>query len=130
MRRQPLSGSSPPDQGYFGKTDGTERTTGTADHKTEPFGAQRMLGGLRPGLLGFTDDVLFGQVWTRCQLSPKERSLVTVACLTTSGNTEQLGHHLGLAKRSEASEQELIEVITHLAFYAGWPKAMSVMGVA
>ena len=71
-----------------------------------------------------------GQVWTRPELSPKERSLVTVAALTTSGNTDQLGYHLGLAKQNGASESELIEAITHLAFYAGWPKAMSAMAVA
>ena len=96
----------------------------------EPSGAERLLGDFAPALVGFTDDVLFGQVWKREQLSPKERSLVTVACLTTSGNTDQLVFHLGLAKSNGASEEELIEVITHLAFYAGWPKAMSAMTVA
>jgi len=79
---------------------------------------------------GCTDDVLFGQVWTRPQLSPKERSLVTIACLTTSGNTDQLVYHLGLAKENGVTEEELIEAITHLAFYAGWPKAMAAMGAA
>ncbi|HEX6819775.1 MAG TPA: carboxymuconolactone decarboxylase family protein, partial [Ktedonobacterales bacterium] len=51
-------------------------------------------------------------------------------CLVTNGNTEQLVYHLGLAKRNGASEQELIEAITHLAFYAGWPQAMAAMSVA
>ncbi len=80
--------------------------------------------------MGFTDDVLFGQVWTRPELSPKERSLITVAALTAGGNTEQLAYHLGLAQQNGATEAELIEAITHLAFYAGWPKAMSAMAVA
>src|SRR6266516_3942768 len=102
---------------------------GNAEAK-EPSGAQKMLGGFAPALVGFTDDVLFGQVWTRTQLSPKERSLVTVAALTTTGNSEQLVFHLGLAKENGATEEELIEAITHLAFYAGWPKAMSAMAVA
>ena len=53
-----------------------------------------------------------------------------MASLTTSGNTEQLVYHLGLAKDNGATEEELIEAITHLAFYAGWPKAMSAMAVA
>ena len=53
-----------------------------------------------------------------------------MAALTTSGNTEQLVYHLRLAKQNGATEQELIEAITHLAFYAGWPKAMSAMAVA
>src|SRR5690242_14341434 len=96
----------------------------------EPSGAQKLLGDFAPALVGFTDDVLFGQVWTRPQLSPKERSLVTVACLATSGNTDQLGYHLGLARQNGATEEELIDAITHLAFYAGWPKAMAAMTVA
>ena len=100
------------------------------DHNEEPSGAQRMFGDFAPALVRFTDDVLFGQVWTRPQLSPKERSLITVASLTTGGSTEQLVFHLDLAKRNGATEDELIETITHLAFYAGWPKAMSAMVVA
>ncbi len=89
-----------------------------------------MFGDFAPALVGFTDDVLFGKVWKREQLSAKERSLVTVAALTTSGNTDQLVFHLGLAKQNAASEEELFEAITHLAFYAGWPKAMAAMAVA
>jgi 4-carboxymuconolactone decarboxylase len=96
----------------------------------EPSGAQKLFGDFAPALVALTDDVLFGQVWTRPQLSPKERSLVTVACLATSGNTEQLVYHLGLAKENGATEEELVEAITHLAFYAGWPRAMSAMAVA
>jgi 4-carboxymuconolactone decarboxylase len=97
---------------------------------SEPSGAQKAFGDFAPALVGFTDDVLFGQVWERPELSPKERSLVTVAALTTGGNTAQLGYHLGLARQNGATETELIEAITHLAFYAGWPKAMSAMTVA
>jgi len=99
-------------------------------HDTEPSGARRQFGDFAPALADFTDDVLFGQVWTRPELSPKERSLVTVAALTTGGNTDQLVFHLGLARQNGVSESELIEAITHLAFYAGWPKAMSAMAVA
>jgi 4-carboxymuconolactone decarboxylase len=101
-----------------------------ADDDKEPSGAEKMFGDFAPALVGFTDDVLFGQVWKRPQLSSKERSLVTVACLTTSGNTDQLVYHLALAKENGATEDELIEAITHLAFYAGWPKAMAAMAVA
>src|SRR6516162_5122910 len=96
----------------------------------EPSGAARQFGGFAPGLVGFTDDVLFGQVWTRLELSPRDRSLVTVAALTTAGNTEQLTYHLGLARQNGVTEAELVEAITHLAFYAGWPRAMSAMAVA
>ncbi|MDX8148828.1 carboxymuconolactone decarboxylase family protein [Lentzea sp. BCCO 10_0061] len=96
----------------------------------EPSGAQQMFGDFAPALVSFTDDVLFGQVWERTELSPRDRSLITVAGLVTSGATEQLAHHLGRAEDNGVTEQELIEAITHLAFYAGWPKAMSAMAVA
>ncbi|HEY1323198.1 MAG TPA: carboxymuconolactone decarboxylase family protein [Streptosporangiaceae bacterium] len=96
----------------------------------EPSGAAKMFGDFAPALVGFTDDVLFGQVWERKELSPRDRSLVTVASLVTSGSTAQLTYHLGLAKQNGVTEAELIEAITHLAFYAGWPKAMSAMTVA
>jgi 4-carboxymuconolactone decarboxylase len=96
----------------------------------EPSGAAQMFGDFAPALVHFTDDVLFGEAWKRPQLSPKERSLVTVAALTAGGNTEQLVFHLGLAAQNGATEAELVEAITHLAFYAGWPKAMSAMAVA
>src|SRR5947209_8548974 len=94
-------------------------------HETEnnqPSGAVKMFGHFAPALVHFTDDVLFGQVWKRSELSAKERSLVTVASLTTSGNTDQLVYHLGLAKDNGATEQELIEAITHLAFTPGGPR--------
>jgi 4-carboxymuconolactone decarboxylase len=78
----------------------------------------------------FTDDVLFGDAWKRPQLSPRDRSLITVAALTAGGNGEQLTFHLRYAKDNGATEEELIEAITHLAFYAGWPKAFSAMAVA
>ena len=98
--------------------------------KKAPSRAEQMFGDFAPALVGFTDDVLFGQVWTRPELSPRERSLVTVASLVSGGNTEQLVGHLDRAKQNGLTEEELIEVITHLAFYAGWPKAMAAMGVA
>jgi 4-carboxymuconolactone decarboxylase len=96
----------------------------------EPSGAAKILGDFAPALVSFTDDVLFGQVWTRPELSPRDRSLITVAALATAGNTEQLTFHLGLARENGVTETELIEAITHLAFYAGWPRAMSAMAVA
>ena len=101
-----------------------------AENSKEPSGAQKAFGDFAPALADFTDDVLFGQVWTREELSPKERSLITVAALTAGGNTDQLVFHLGLARQNGATEAGLIEAITHLAFYVGWPRAMSAMAVA
>ena len=100
-----------------------------ADDK-EPSGAQKSLGDFAPGLVHLTDDVLFGEVWKRAELSARDRSLVTVSSLVTGGNTEQLVYHLALARENGLTEEELVEAITHLAFYAGWPKAMSAMTVA
>lgn len=96
----------------------------------ELTGAQKMIGDFAPKLVQLTDDVLFGDVWERKELSPRDRSLITVSSLIAGGNTEQLKFHLTKAKENGLSEEELIEVITQLAFYAGWPKAMSAIMVA
>jgi 4-carboxymuconolactone decarboxylase len=96
----------------------------------EPSRAQQLVGDFAPKLAQLTDDVLFGDVWERAQLSPRDRSLVTVAALIANGNTEQLTGHLSRAKQNGLSETELAEVIIHLAFYAGWPRAMSAVKVA
>jgi 4-carboxymuconolactone decarboxylase len=92
--------------------------------------AQKLIGDFAPKLVELTDDVLFGDVWTRTELSPRDRSLITVAALIAGGNTEQLPGHLNRVRENGLSETELVEVITHLAFYAGWPRAMSAIRVA
>ncbi|WP_090482628.1 carboxymuconolactone decarboxylase family protein [Nakamurella panacisegetis] len=89
-----------------------------------------MFGDFAPALANYTDDVLFGDVWKDPALAPRDRSLVTIAALVTSGNTDPLAYHLGYAEDNGATEEELIAAITHLAFYAGWPKAMAAMAVA
>lgn len=100
------------------------------DETTGWTGGQRAFGDFAPGLVHYTDKVLFDEVWERPQLSKRDRSLITVAALLTAGSTEQLNFHLAFAKKNGATEEELIEAITHLAFYAGWPKGMSAMTVA
>ena len=92
--------------------------------------AQRLIGEFAPKLVSLTDDVLFGGIWKRPELSPRDRSLITVAALITGGNTEQLRSHLSRARENGLSETELKEVIIHLAFYAGWPRAMSAITVS
>jgi 4-carboxymuconolactone decarboxylase len=74
--------------------------------------------------------VLFGDIWEREELSKRDRSLITVAALIAGGNTEQLKNHLARGKANGLTEIELKEVIIHLAFYAGWPRAMSAITVA
>lgn len=92
--------------------------------------AQAAVGDIAPKLAQLTDDVLFGDVWERPELPKRDRSLITVASLITSGIVEQLPNHLRLAKANGVTEAEVIETMIHLAFYAGWPKAMSAVRIA
>lgn len=93
-------------------------------------GGQRTFGDFAPGLADYTDKILFDEVWERPELSKRDRSLVTVSALIAMGNAEQLNFHIPFARDNSVTEQELIETITQLAFYAGWPKAMSAMTIA
>lgn len=78
-----------------------------------------------PKLAEITDLVLFGDVWARPELSPRDRSLITVAALVVSERDRQLPGHLRRALDNGVTADELREVITHLAFYAGWPPAVT-----
>jgi len=93
-------------------------------------GGRKSIGDIAPKLAELTDDVLFEDVWNRERLSARDRSLITCAVLIAGGDSEQLKFHLGRAKENGVTEGELIEAITHLAFYAGWPKAMTAANVA
>lgn len=83
-----------------------------------------------PALADYTDKVLFGDVWKRAGLSPRDRSLITVACLISLYRTNELPFHLKRALENGVSRDELVETITHLAFYAGWPAAATAVGIA
>ncbi len=85
---------------------------------------------IAPALGEYTDKVLFGDVWKRPGLSPRDRSLVTVASLVSLYRTNELPFHLKKARENGVTRDELIEVITHLAFYAGWPTASSAIAIA
>src|SRR5438046_9937023 len=89
----------------------------------EPSGAAKMFGAFAPKLVQLTDDVLFGDVWERKQLSKRDRSLITVAALVALYRPDQLRGHLWRALENGVTREEIGEVITHLAFYAGWPNA-------
>ena len=97
---------------------------------TQRSAVSEMYGDFAPKLAQLTDDVLFGDVWQRPGLSPRDRSLVTVAALIALNRTEQLPFHLRRGLANGLSRNELIEVITHLAFYSGWPSSMSALRVA
>jgi 4-carboxymuconolactone decarboxylase len=96
----------------------------------EPSAVQKRLGDFAPKLAELTDNVLFGDVWERPDLSKRDRSLITVAALVALYRPEQLRFHLNKAMDNGLSKDELIEVITHLAFYSGWPTAMSAIMIA
>lgn len=99
-------------------------------HKRILSNAQETYGKLAPAFATYTENVLFGDLWRRRNLSLRERSLITVAALVAGEHSNQLPFHLKLAKENGISEEELIEVMTHLAFYAGWPKAASAIQTA
>jgi len=92
--------------------------------------AQRLIGDFSPKLVDLTDRVLFGEVWARPQLSQRDRSLVTVTALIAMNRPDQLRSHLIRARDNGVTQEEVVEAITHLAFYAGWPSAMTAIGVA
>lgn len=93
--------------------------------KNKVTAGREYLGDFAPKFAELNDDVLFGQVWSREeQLSPRDRSMITVTALMAMGILDQsLKHHLIRAKENGVTKDEIAEVITHVAFYAGWPKA-------
>ncbi|HMG35481.1 MAG TPA: carboxymuconolactone decarboxylase family protein [Blastocatellia bacterium] len=96
----------------------------------EPTAGRNAYGDIAPALGEYTDKVLFGDVWERPGLSKRDRSLITVATLVALYRTNELPFHLKRALRNGVTKDELIEVITHLAFYAGWPSANTAVAIA
>lgn len=95
-----------------------------------PSQGQQLFGDIAPKFAQLTDDVLFGDVWSRPGLSQRDRSLLTVSALVAMNRPDQLRGHLARARQNGLSEAELIEAITQLAFYAGWPNAVTAIAVA
>jgi len=97
------------------------------DMSTKPTAARESFGAVAPKLAELSDEVLFGDVWERPELSKRDRSLITCAALIAQGKTEQMNFHFPRAIVNGVTPEGLIEMITHLAFYAGWPNAMSAL---
>jgi 4-carboxymuconolactone decarboxylase len=97
---------------------------------TEPTAARESFGDIAPALAEVTDKVLFGDIWERPGLSPRDRSLVTITSLIALYRTNELPFHLKRAMANGITREEIVETITHLAFYAGWPPAMTALGIA
>ena len=91
---------------------------------------EQQMGAIMPALVQYTTDVLFRDLWLRPDLAPRDRSLVTVSALVASGQVAQITFHLNRAMDNGLTQTEAAEAIAHLAFYAGWPNAMSAVPVA
>ncbi len=102
----------------------------SAGEVDQPSRAQQLMGDIAPELADLTDDVLYGQVWASPELSQRDRSLVTVSALIALNRPDQLRSHLARARANGVTKEELIATITHLAFYAGWPNAVTAVAVA
>jgi 4-carboxymuconolactone decarboxylase len=98
--------------------------------QSQPSAAREQVRDVVPGLIDLSERVLFGEVWERPGLSKRDRSLATVAALIAMNRPDQLRSHLRIARENGLTQEQLIETITHLAFYAGWPNAVSAIGVA
>ena len=98
--------------------------------KTPSTASRDRVRGTVPKLIDLSEKVLFGDVWERPQLSKRDRSLITCATLIALGREKQLVGHLGRALENGVTKDEIGEIITHLAFYAGWPAAMTAALVA
>jgi 4-carboxymuconolactone decarboxylase len=96
----------------------------------QPSTARKAFGDVAPALADITDNVLFGDVWQRPGLSPRDRSLITVASLISLYRINELPFHLKKAAENGVTRDELIETITHLAFYSGWPTASTALSIA
>src|SRR5437868_14663006 len=96
----------------------------------EPKARRNPFADVAPALGEYTDNVLFGEVWERPGLSKRDRSLITVATLIALYRTNELPFHLKRALENGVTKEELGELITHLAFYSGWPPASTAVGIA
>ena len=104
-------------------------TTGTAPAEQQSR-AQQLYGDISPKMVELTDEVLYADIWERPELSKRDRSLVTVTALIALNRPDQLRSHLNLARTNGVTEEELVETITHMAFYSGWPSAVSALAIA
>ena len=98
--------------------------------KQNPSRAQQFMGKTAPKLAELTDSVLAADIWERPQLSKRDRSLITVAALIALNRPDQLRSYLDRARKNGVTEEELVETITHMAFYSGWPSAVSAAVIA
>lgn len=93
--------------------------------KAPPSNARNRIQPHFPALVDYTNDVIYGDLWERKGLSKRDRSLITVAALTATHRPLQLKTHIGRALDNGVTKEEIAEIVTHMAFYTGWPAAMT-----
>ncbi|MBI1754223.1 MAG: carboxymuconolactone decarboxylase family protein [Acidobacteria bacterium] len=123
VRRRITAAQLPPAAGPHLPVDATAEATRVVN-------TQRAIGPEFPGLLHFTNDLLFQDLWLRPALAPRDRSLITISSLVASGQLGPFSNHLNRAMDFGLTETQATEAITHLAFYAGWPHAVSALPIA
>lgn len=96
----------------------------------QPTWAEQNIGAFNPKLVELIDQLLFGDIWERPGLAKRDRSLITVAALIALSRPDQLTAHMRIAITNGVTVDELVEAITHLAFYTGWPSAMTAITIA
>lgn len=96
---------------------------------TEPTAARKSFGDIAPHLAEISDKVLFGDVWANPTLSQRDRSLVTITCLVAGYRHNELAFHVGKGLENGLTRDEIVEAVTHIAFYAGWPPAMTALPI-
>ncbi len=96
----------------------------------QPSRAQQLYGDIAPKMAELTDNVLYGDIWERPGLSKRDRSLITITALIALNRPDQLRSHINIGLQNGLTKDEIIETITHMAFYSGWPSAVSSLAIA
>ncbi|MFD1796143.1 carboxymuconolactone decarboxylase family protein [Paracoccus aurantiacus] len=108
----------------------TQEPDAEAAQENEPSRAQQLFGEISPKMVELTDDVLYADIWERPELAKRDRSLVTISALIALNRPDQLRSHINVGLRNGLTEEEIVETITQMAFYAGWPAAVSALAIA
>ena len=96
---------------------------------SEPTAARKSFGDIAPHLAEISDKVLFGDVWKNPALKPRDRSLVTITCLIAMYRINEMPFHINKALENGVTKDEIVEAVTQIAFYAGWPPAMTALPI-
>ena len=102
----------------------------TLGNSTQQTPAQKMYGDISPKFAQLTDEVLYADVWERPELSKRDRSLITISALIAMNRPDQLRSHIARARDNGVTQEEIVESITHLAFYTGWPSSVTAIAIA